>query len=390
MKPLICPQCGGKVTDYHPNQMSVQCTYCDTKFIVTPEREEPVPAARPLGSVNRQKVIIAAVGGGAFLFLVLMFGMVLVTNSRKTTVAKPLTIPAATPYPTVKLPAPPASEPDLLRFGGEGLGEGQFQEAGEIAVGSDGSIYVADESLRVQKFGPDGKFIKLWQIPKSTANYKRAEVIQKLALEGTRLYVLVGGVILIYEGEATEPSKAIHFAPQAIQDFALRADGGIYAIVNFDEIEVLVQMNRAGKVLKRTRGFLSEIAEPSVNPYETAIASIRVAVDGAGNLYSVFAFGDLGSYSASMDTDDFQIFRFGPDGRYINRFYKNYETTGIVADTRGRVYVSERNSILAIAPDGTLQGFAKNVPSVSSFNLDKDGYIYIVTRNEVIKRAPIQ
>lgn len=51
----------------------------------------------------------------------------------------------------------------LAQVGGQGTGPGQFQEPWGVAVGPDGSVYVADTwNHRVQKFDPNLKFVAAW------------------------------------------------------------------------------------------------------------------------------------------------------------------------------------------------------------------------------------
>jgi DNA-binding beta-propeller fold protein YncE len=51
----------------------------------------------------------------------------------------------------------------LLRWGGAGTGDGQFDSPEKIAIDEDGSVYVVDGgNNRVQKFSPDGTFILKW------------------------------------------------------------------------------------------------------------------------------------------------------------------------------------------------------------------------------------
>jgi DNA-binding beta-propeller fold protein YncE len=51
----------------------------------------------------------------------------------------------------------------LAQVGGQGTGPGQFQEPWGVAVGPDGSVYVADTwNHRVQKFDPNLRFIAAW------------------------------------------------------------------------------------------------------------------------------------------------------------------------------------------------------------------------------------
>jgi tripartite motif-containing protein 71 len=54
----------------------------------------------------------------------------------------------------------------LLKWGGEGMGDGQFYAAVGIAVSAEGDVYVAD-SVRgdVQRFDSQGQFLDKWSIP---------------------------------------------------------------------------------------------------------------------------------------------------------------------------------------------------------------------------------
>lgn len=108
----------------------------------------------------------------------------------------------------------------MLEFGGKGTGDGLFQDADKIAVDRQGRIYVADKTLRIQQFNENGAFLKVWQIPTETKFYKRARSIRKIGIDHQdRLYVLVAGLVLVYENSSNELQKVIHFEPNPIQDF---------------------------------------------------------------------------------------------------------------------------------------------------------------------------
>jgi len=62
---------------------------------------------------------------------------------------------------TVSTTSPPPAW--LSSFGSEGKGNGQFSYPGEVAVASNGDVYVTDTGNdRVQEFGPEGKYIRQW------------------------------------------------------------------------------------------------------------------------------------------------------------------------------------------------------------------------------------
>ncbi len=296
-------------------------------------------------------------------------------------------------YPTVspRLSPTPTPNLNLLEFGGKGTGEGLFKDAGSIAVDSKGRIYVGDDSLRVQQFDAEGKFLKLWQIPSQTVNYKRARTINKIAVgNDDTLYVAVGGVILLYNQESGEPVHTIHNAPDYTQDFALRSDGGLLLVSNDDQIETLFFVNKNKKVTRRIKGFHTETADAAMSPYETGLAAIRIAVDGANNIYSIYALGDLGSYQLSYNPEDFMIFRFTPEGKYVNKFVQTMNSCGIEVDNQSRIYISEDKSISIYSNTGESLAAIDNLSGIDAFALDKQNNVYVVDDDRVIKRAAVQ
>ncbi|MCY7375453.1 MAG: hypothetical protein LH472_05725, partial [Pyrinomonadaceae bacterium] len=141
----------------------------------------------------------------------------------------------STPTPKPVFSPTPVDNPNLLEFGSEGTDIGAFQNADAIGVDKQGRIYVGDESLRVQQFDDKGNFINLWQIPTQTENYKRARRINKIAVaDDERIFIAVGGVILVYKQDSDEAIQTIHNAPDYIVDFALRSDGGVLVLTTDD------------------------------------------------------------------------------------------------------------------------------------------------------------
>ena len=395
MKPLICPQCGGKITEYSPRQNFAVCGYCETRFVIEPAKQ---PAARtdfvydppPVSGLSPS--VISGIAVGAFLIIGGIF-LIAILSSRKTEpnlnfggYSKPFTTPIPRFSPT------PTPNPNLLEFGGKGTGEGLFQDADSIAVDKQGRIYVADETLRVQQFDEKGEFLKLWQIPSETGYYKRTRSIEKIAVDDKdRLHVLIDyGIVLVYENSSSEPLKVIHFAPNPIQDFAFRSDGGRLYLINDNKLEYLVQVNDAGKTLRRINGFHTETADAVLSPYETGLAAIRLAVDGAGNIFSVYAFGDLGSYQLSYNEEDLMIFRFTPEGRYVNKFVKTMNSCGIEIDNQSRVYVSANDSVNVYSNTGEPISTVTGLRGIDAFALDKQNNIYILSDDKVIKRPAIK
>ena len=392
MKPLICPQCGGKIVDYKLNDIFTVCNYCGTKFVIeheipkpvfTPAYEyKPVSSSFTSGQIVGTIMILAAIVIGGIIFLS-------VISNKNTEPEKPLD-GYTKPTPTNTPPISPTPTPNLLEFGGKGTGEGLFQDADSLAVDSKGRIYVGDETLRVQQFDENGKFLKLWQVPSQTENYKRARTINKIAVDNDEnLYVAVGGVILIYKQDSSEPFFTLHNAPDYVTDFALRSDGGLILTSTDDDIETLFFVNKNKKVTRNVKGFHSDTADASMSPFGVGLSAIRVAVDGANNIYSIYALGDLGSYSLSYNAEDFRIFRFNAEGKYINKFVQTLNSVGIEVDNQSRIYISDQSAIEIYSGEGVLVSTVSVSGSPDAFALDKQNNIYILIDNRIIKRPAV-
>ena len=53
---------------------------------------------------------------------------------------------------------------ETLRFGSEGIGQGQFKDARHIAIDSNGNVYVGEYTGgRIQVFDSEGNFKGMWE-----------------------------------------------------------------------------------------------------------------------------------------------------------------------------------------------------------------------------------
>ena len=138
MKPLICPQCGGKITDYSPFQNFATCGYCATRFVIEPEKQkttiagesyyDTLPTPRPTPNIF---VFIA--GGAVLLVGGIIFLAVLMNKKEPKAIYPTYNKPS---FPTLTPRASPTATPDLnlLVFGGKGTANGLFKEADALAV----------------------------------------------------------------------------------------------------------------------------------------------------------------------------------------------------------------------------------------------------------------
>ena len=125
-------------------------------------------------------------------------------------------------------------------------------------------------------------------------------------------------------------------------------------------------------------------------PYATGLAAIRIAVDGAGSIFSIYALGDLGSYDLSYNEEDFRIFRFTPEGKFVDKFVSTMNSVGIAVDSQSRVYISETGNIGIYSKDGKPFGSVPNLTGIDAFALDRQNNVYIVHNDRVVKRAAVQ
>jgi len=78
-----------------------------------------------------------------------------------TAVSTPTAIPILLPTPTI-VPIPSSGAFDR-KWGTQGTGDGEFDSPLDVAVASNGSVYVVDHgNHRVQKFTSEGVFVSKW------------------------------------------------------------------------------------------------------------------------------------------------------------------------------------------------------------------------------------
>lgn len=221
-----------------------------------------------------------------------------------------------------EVPAPPAFAASVSEFGSEGIGAGQFKDARSIAIDGEGRIYVGEYSGgRVQVFDHDGKFITQWMVDQK-------KVLLNLAADrkGT-VYVVHPSMILRYDGATGnllgEVGKSGPNRNEFYSDVFVALDGSLYAIGSNSNI---VHLSPDGEVKS-----IIKVAEKVGED----VSFDKVAVDGSGNVYAI-------------ENHQESVFKFAPDGKYINRFGGRGRETGqmsspdhIAVDGQGRVYVSD-------------------------------------------------
>src|SRR6185503_13119874 len=261
------------------------------------------------------------------------------------------------------------AEPPLLDFGKEGIGPGMFNDARSIAVDGAGRIYVGEYTGgRIQVFDPEGKCVMQWSIG------DRKTLLRGLAADrkGT-VYVVEGGRIDRYHGETGEKLGQLAYERNGFDDITVGADGGLVAAWQSNRDDIVV-FDANGKLVRTIPEAISGASGDSE-------LATRVAVDGAGNIYALGRFNN-------------GVFKFGRDGKFINRFGSDGDKPGqfrapysIAVDGYGRIYVGDMKGIQVFDANGRYLALisVKNMAFGMAFN-DKNE-LFVIARDHVIKFA---
>jgi sugar lactone lactonase YvrE len=338
------------------------------------------PPAPPALEIDGKQVVKVAktigftflgtfVGIFVFVILIMVIVIYIVTSTINKTVSS-LKLPSG-PGLTNSAPAPPQFANEVLRFGGDGIGAGQFKDNRSVAVDPDGNIFSADYSGgRVQEFGPDGKF-------KSQIQVDQEKPLKDLATDRSgSLYILIGGEILRYEIASGKLLNKIAPPFAFMNNMAIGLDGLIYATTNNKEIVVA---STDGKEVKRFKDVLTQ-ANMTRGDLQ------QIALDGQGNMYVVERYGP---YILKLSRDGKFITRFGgqasSSGQSVNGTFKS-TPYGMAIDGKGNVYVSTTNDVQVFNSDGNYIDRFKASQAFGIAITDKNE-IWIACRPNIVKYA---
>jgi sugar lactone lactonase YvrE len=233
----------------------------------------------------------------------------------------------------------------LTRWGREGEGPGQFNflradgtqgYPGAIGVAPDGTIYVADDNGRVQRFDPDGRYLGEWaskrsgpgrlEFPGSMAFDAQGRVWMNGGPEGSLIQVFDrdGALLAAWGRTGTGPGEwdrpgAIAFAP----------DGTLY---------ISDTWNHRVKHVDATGQYLGIFGGQGEGPGQFTVAT-GLAVDAEGNVY----VGD--------NRGGHRVQKFDPAGNYLGEFGGRgtrpgqFNQVGQVAlDGQGNIYVADQGN----------------------------------------------
>jgi DNA-directed RNA polymerase subunit RPC12/RpoP len=389
LKAFACPQCGASLKSGPVKSSTIECPYCHSAVIVPLDLRPPPPPPPPSDfgryhepvAVGRSTptfgTVLAICCVGVVVFLIIL---AIAMKARRAT-----SVP--TSRPTYAAPTKPTPTPYVLMFGAEGTGPGLFQDAKAVAVDASGNVYVSDDTLRIQKFDSNGSFIGLWTIPASTKYFSkvRGGPDTLFADRDGNVNVVIGGVVLKYDG-AGELLGAAQ-GSDSIQDATPKADGGMVVISANGGDDELVVLDQKGKAVKRVHRFLSSQLEKDI-----PVDALKVAVDGLGNIFAMYALGSV--YGEHWyDDGDLAVFRFTADGKYVNRFGGGGSAAGqfqlpnaLAVDAQSKVYVCDQTKgIHVFTSDGRFLETLLTPFYVSGMAFDKSGDLFIVGSNTVSK-----
>ncbi|HEX5887302.1 MAG TPA: NHL repeat-containing protein [Pyrinomonadaceae bacterium] len=255
----------------------------------------------------------------------------------------------------------------LLEFGSEGIGPGMFNDARSIAVDGAGRIYIGEYTGgRIQVFDPTGKFATQWNIG------DRKTLLRGLAADrkGT-VYAVHGGSVARYNGETGEKLGELAYERSGFDDVSAGADGGLVTAWHSNRDDI-VTFDANGKLVRTIPAAISSASGDSE-------LSMRVAVDGAGSIYALGRFNNA-------------VFKFGRDGKYINRFGGSGDQPGqfraaysIAVDGYGRVYVGDMKGIQVFDADGRYLNVIKLTGMAFGMVFNDKNELFVVARNRVLK-----
>jgi hypothetical protein len=189
--------------------------------------------------------------------------------------------------------------------------------------------------------------------------------------DGTILYAVTYGNIVLYDPSGTEIATIEH-GENWLDDIFLAPNGDI---ITYDgaSYDTIYRLNQDGdELLKIEKGITSrnELG---------AVSNVKVVVDGLGNFYVLSAI-------------DPAVFKFSPNGDYVDRFGQEGDATGdftspyaMTIDNQGRLYISDFDGIMVFNSNGTYIDTIRVSSYVYGMTFAPDGKLWAVTGSKVYR-----
>jgi streptogramin lyase len=280
--------------------------------------------------------MVAVIGGIIALGAVVVAAVIVYfvfSSGRKTPVT------TVTPSPNASTPEAKAVESspftELMKIGGEGNGDGRFKDNRHVTVDGKGRIYSSDYSpMQVQVFDGDGKFINSWKPEQGVNLYDLA------ADRDGNLFVANDRGVFKIEGESGKLlAKDDRLQPRGL---ALSSDG-----------KLIVTEGRSFSIFDRSLKLIKKV-ENAAEQASSSFGFDKVAVDGEGTIYL-------------LGRNEKDVFRFSPDGKFLNRFTHSANSANAIAvDPAGRIFVAVTSSIKVLGAAGQTHADLNAYPSVGN------------------------
>lgn len=362
MKTFNCPSCSGPLEYTEAAGKVVSCRFCG-QSVVVPEHWHGTAALTNATAKKKGLGLVIVLGLLGLVIAGIVIGISVNTESQVTHE------PA---IPSIALPAIPALPRQattkqegfqvVRAFGDEGTGPGRFEDGRALALDHQGHLYVAEYSGgRIQRFDTTGKFLSQW-----IANPDMPLPALVAGRDGV-VYVVQAGKVDRYQGATGEKLESVSLPRniRAADAFPL-LDGGLLLVTGSGRSQQIIRLNAQGQER------LS---------FEVEAMNVQVAADGLGYIYALGQFHERGKF-------DRAVFKFDPDGKFLNRFGSEGEDAGqfraphaITVDGQGRVYVSDIHGIQVFDGDGRFLKTLGAGPSIFGMAFDEQDALYVMERN---------
>jgi hypothetical protein len=261
---------------------------------------------------------------------------------------------------------PAARSSIILSFGEEGLNPGQITDAETIAVDEQGNIFVADfKDGRIQQFDPQGNFVHLWDAGDGQMIIWALEVDQNGILYAAAEHEILRYDINTGDRLASVPNPNDYF----FYDIKILTNGDIGAVVDGD---TLVRMNANGETL-----WVVEEAMGSITGESDTRGTLTV--DGDNNFYLA------GTFVPS-------IFKYGPDGKYLNRWGSEGNEPGqfdliygLAITDQGKLLACDSGELEIFEMDGRFVEQMDLNDTIWDLQVGPSGNLYAVTSQDNIE-----
>ncbi|MBN2363324.1 hypothetical protein JXL83_04250 [candidate division WOR-3 bacterium] len=255
-----------------------------------------------------------------------------------------------------------------LEFGSEGTGPGYFQDVRLVLTTYDGHIVTCEyEDGRIQVFDSSMNFLRQWKTGRKT-------YVQSFSIDNSgKLFAVVQGDVFSYDiadGTLIDSIPKNVLSTHYFSEVAVCADGYIYVIY---ESENLAKVDKNKNVVWTIQNAVSSHSDDSE-------LDCHLAVDGSGYVYI------LGTFNCS-------VFRFSPEGKFLNRIGSegndpgsiSFASTSIAVDNQSNIYVSDNDGIEVFSKDGKfLTHLSAEAPNYS-MHIDKNNCLFTANGDRIVK-----